>query len=364
MAGITRGGAEIWDLKMAEGLEGRGADVTFYLGKPLSSELPEPVEGFETVEIPTPHLQDCAYAAPPGIGGTLATIDSAVFCRKVAQEVQRRDHDLVQISGRPGFAWYVDSINALVSIVMHGEPYSFWYDVVKPWGSIYELFKDFDQVLAVGGASEAIEARTSCSVTTINPGVETDVFTPGDGDSGDSKRILFVGRFVPVKNLEVLIEAFDVISDDHPEAELVLVGDGPERGMMKNEVNSRGLHDRVRFTGYVSNEDLPDLYRSATVFVLSSKSEAYPITILEAMSCGTPVVAPRVGGIADIIDDGENGSLYSTGVLEELAAEIDTLLSDVKYCRSCSKSAREKALESFDWSDRQTKLHQSYSRIL
>ena len=87
MAGITWGGGEIWDLKMAEGLEEMGAEVTFYVGRPLRSELPEPIEGFETVEIPTPHLRDFAYAAPPGVGGALAHLDASVFCRRTAKAI-------------------------------------------------------------------------------------------------------------------------------------------------------------------------------------------------------------------------------------------------------------------------------------
>jgi glycosyltransferase involved in cell wall biosynthesis len=365
MAGIIRGGGEIWDLKIAEGLEERGANVTFYLGKPLRSELPEPIEDFETVKIPTPHLRDWAYAAPKGVGGALSHVDAEVFCRRAAKTLQNRDHDLVQISGWPHFARYLDWIDAPVSIVMHGEPYSLWYDVVKPWGSTYDLLEKFDQVITVGGAREAIEKRVSAPVATVNPGVDTGVFTPGGSKfDEDDKQVLFVGRFVPVKNLELLIEAFSNISNRHPDAELVLVGEGPRGEALKREVERQGISDQVRFMGYIPNEELPEVYRNAAIFTLSSKSESYGMTLLEAMSCGTPVVAPRVGAIPEIVDDERTGLLYAADSASELTAVIDQMLSNPELRHSYGRQSRKRAIDEFDWSERQAGLFELYENVI
>jgi glycosyltransferase involved in cell wall biosynthesis len=227
MAGITRGGGEVWDLKMAEGLGERGANVTFYAAKPLRSEFPDPIEEFDTVPIPTPHLNEIAYAAPKGVGGLLGHIDSDIFCRRVANALQNQEHDLVQICSDPHFGKYRNQIDSPVSIVMHGEPYSLWHDILKPWGSTYHLLNYFDQVIAVEGACGAIQNRVSSSVEMINPGVDTELFTPGE-NTKHTKRLLFVGRFVPAKNLSLLIKAFEAVAESHPDAELVLIGDGPK----------------------------------------------------------------------------------------------------------------------------------------
>lgn len=363
MAGIARGGGEIWDLKMAEGLEERGADITFYVGKPLRSELPEPIDEFETVEIPTPHLRDHAYAAPPGVGGMLAHIDTKIFCQRVVKELQKRNHELVQICSRPHFAQYVDQIDAPVSIVMHGEPYSLWYDVVKPWGSTYELLEAFDQVITVGGTREVIEKRVSCSVATVNPGVDTDIFTPRDGEDTNNKGVLFVGRFVPAKNLELLVEAFSRIYDNHPRVKLVLVGDGPEGDIIRREVKRQGIANQVSFAGYIPNNELPEVYRRATVVTLSSKSESYGMTLLEAMSCGVPVIAPDIGVIPEIVDDKKNGLVYPEGSVEELVNALDTILSDDKVQRTYAKAARKKAVDSFGWDKKQEKINYLYNKI-
>lgn len=364
MAGITRGGGEIWDLKMAEGLEERGADVTFYVGKPLRSELPEPIEDFETVEIPTPHLRDWAYAAPKGIGGALSHVDAEVFCRRVARELQKRGHDLVQISGRPHFARYVDRIDAPVSIVMHGEPYSLWYDVIKPWGSTYALLEKFNQVITISGLCEAIEKRVSCPVTAINPGVETDEFTPANIGEMVKNEILFVGRFVPAKNLDLLIKAFSIVYKNHFDTELVLVGDGPRSDALREKVQHRGISDRVRFTGYISNDNLPQTYKNANIFVLSSVSESYPLTLLEAMSCGTPVIAPSIGSIPEIIDNKKNGLVYKKGSVSELSKYMDFLLSNTKMQQKYGRAARTKAVNTFGWDRKQKQLYQLYRCLI
>lgn len=364
MVGIVRGGGEIWDLKMAEGLKDRGVDVTFYIGKPLRSDLSKPIKGFETVEIPTPHLRDLAYAAPPGVGGALAHLDSRIFCRRVVKEIQRRDHDLVQICSRPHFAHYVDRIDAPVSIVMHGEPYSLWYDVLKPWGSAYDLLEEFDQVIAVEGATQAIEKHSSCNVKTINPGVDTGQFSPGDYNPTNSKRLLFVGRFVPAKNLKLLVEAFDNVIDEHPDAELVLVGEGPCRERIKRAVDQRDLDSHVEFRGYVPNADLPAMYRSSCAFVLSSKSESFGMTLLEAMSCGVPVVAPRIGVIPDIVEDERTGLLYTANSASDLIAAINRILCSSGLHNSFSRRARERAVDKFDWRNRHDILFKTYKELI
>jgi glycosyltransferase involved in cell wall biosynthesis len=358
MVGITRGGGEMWDLKMAEGLEERGANVTFYAAKPLLARFPEPVDGFEVVPVPTPHLKEAALAAPKGVGGALAHLDSRLFCRRTADLLQNRDHNIVQICSQPNFAQHVNCIDAPVSIVMHGTPYSLWYDVVKPWGSTYDLLEEFDQVVAVEGASQSIEEHSSCSVEIINPGVDTDQFSPnGPTIETDGPTILFVGRFVPAKNLTLLVEAFADVVEHFPSAELMLIGDGPLRNRIEKRIRELGIQNRVRMPGYVDNADLPQYYRSADVFVLSSRRENHPITLLEAMSCGTPVVTPDIGAISDIVDNETNGLLYLPDSLDDLRESLKQLLSDSSFRSQLGTAGRKKMQKEYDWRRQSKRLY-------
>ena len=365
MAGITRGGGEIWDLRMAEGLEKMGAEVTFYVGKPLRSELPEPIEGFETVEVPTPHLRDLAYAAPKGIGGGLADIDSRLFMDRTVKKLHGHNHDIVHINSDPRFARVVSRFDVPVTIKMNGPPYSLWYDVVNPFTSSYEFFDAFDAVVATGITTEEIQKRISSEVHTINPGVDTDQFSPdGPTIETDSPTILFVGRFVPAKNLTLLVEAFANVVEQFPSAELILVGDGPLKPDVEAEIAQYDLQDSVRLPGYVDNEDLPEYYRGADVFALSSQRENHPITLLESMSCETPVVASSIGAIPEIVENGQTGFLYPVGSASDLAAAINQLLSDPELCTFCGRRARETAINELDWSKHQTELFELYKNTI
>lgn len=366
MVGISRGGGEIWDLKMAEGLEDRGAKVTFYVGKPLRSDLPEPIESFETVPIPTPHLQDLAYAAPQGIGGVLADVDAHVFSRRVARQLARDGVDLVQVCSRPPFARYVEAIPAPVTLVMHGKPYSLWYDMINPWTSSYDLLTKFDQVIATGATSNLIREQSDIEVLTVNPGVDTALFSPDSvkDDGSDTFTILSVGRFVPIKNYSLLIDVFSEIVEVHPGSELVLVGDGPLGNKLKSQVRNLDIEDSVRFPGYIPHQDLPRYYNEADLLVLSSKHESFGMTLLEAMSCGTPVVAPRTGEIPKIVNHGENGLLFDIESKKALAGAITQCMSNPDILDEYSQAARDKVVDKFDWAHGHKQLFNLYSGLI
>ncbi|MFB6198668.1 MAG: hypothetical protein ABEI52_10435 [Halobacteriaceae archaeon] len=113
MLGMNRGGGEIWDLRIAEQLQEMGFDITFYIGKPMRSDLSNPVDNFDTVAIRTPHLRDLAYAAPIGIGGALYDLDSWFFRRRVAQELHDTDHDIIHVNSDPQFGRYADRFDRI-----------------------------------------------------------------------------------------------------------------------------------------------------------------------------------------------------------------------------------------------------------
>jgi len=350
---------------MAEGLEKMGAEVTFYVGKPLRSELPEPIEGFETVEVPTPHLRDLAYAAPKGIGGGLADIDSRLFMNRIVKKLHGHNHDIIHINSDPRFARVVSRFDVPVTIKMNGPPYSLWYDVVNPFTNSYKFFDTFDAVVATGITTGEIQKRISSEVHTINPGVDTDQFSPdGPTIETDGPTILFVGRFVPAKNLTLLMDAFSRVVEDWPSATLRLIGDGPIKSDIQSKISDRDLQDSVRLEGYVDNNNLPKVYRSSDVFALSSQRENHPITLLEAMSCGTPVVAPSIGAIPEIVEDERTGLLYPSGSVSELSETIDRILSNPGLRTSCSRRAREKSMNDFDWFKNQAELFELFNRVM
>jgi len=357
MIGFVRGGAEIWDLRIAEHLQELDVDVTFYYGKPINSEVPNPIEQFESVPVTTPHLQNLAYAAPMGVGGVLKDIDCNIFSRQGVKTIEANDFDVIHVCTRPGFACKASSLDTPIVTTMHGTPHSLYHDYVNPFSSSYRLLECSDTINGIGIAGEKAKERTNSEVVSVNPGVDTELFRPnGESIETDGPTILFVGRFVPAKDLIVLVEAFSEILDIHPDAELILVGDGPLMSRIESKIEQIGISDNVRLPGYVANEHLPKYYCGADVFALSSRSENHPITLMEAMSCGTPVVAPDIGWIPQMITDNQDGKIVPQGDAGELANAIDYILEDKNRREKMGEEGRRRAEEEFEWRTRAESL--------
>jgi glycosyltransferase involved in cell wall biosynthesis len=136
----------------------------------------------------------------------------------------------------------------------------------------------------------------------------------------DAPLIMFVGRLTVAKGLDILLNAWAQRDAALADARLVLVGDGELRERLKQQAHSLGLDRSVIFTG--STTDTAQYLRAADAFVLPSRTEGMPVALLEAMACGLPCIATRVGGSAELIDDGQNGRLIAP---EDVAALVQAL---------------------------------------
>ena len=173
-------------------------------------------------------------------------------------------------------------------------------------------------------------------VQTIHNGVDEARFRPA-ADPSEIRRALglpasativgSVGRLVPVKGFDVLLEAMVLVAQQHPEAVLVLVGDGSERAALQAQADRLGIADRVRLVGH--RTDVVPWYQVLDAYVNSSHSEGISNGILEAMSCGVPVVATHVGGNPEILRRaGLGGTLVPPKDSQALAAAVLEILRD------------------------------------
>jgi len=176
------------------------------------------------------------------------------------------------------------------------------------------------------------------------------------------KRILFVGRFNPVKGIQYLVRAMKIVCEVLPDAKLILVGDGEERENLEHLTNSLGIRDRVDFVGMIPHEKIPDYLCQADIFVLPSLSEGFPLVILEAMACGLPIVATRVGGVPDIIEDGVNGYLVESGDFQKMANKIIFILENQPLKLLISKNNRIK-VQMYGWENVINQLEHIYFEI-
>jgi glycosyltransferase involved in cell wall biosynthesis len=155
--------------------------------------------------------------------------------------------------------------------------------------------------------------------------------------------ILYVGRLSPGKNLFTLLDAVKVL--DRNDIKITVIGDGELREALQTYAINNNII--VDFLGVIPNQELPNFYSYANIFVLPSLTEGNPKVLLEAMSCGLPCIGSNVPGIQDLIKDGETGLLCNP-TAEDLAAKIDQLISNPSFAEKLGISAREYIVNNFE----------------
>ncbi len=160
---------------------------------------------------------------------------------------------------------------------------------------------------------------------------------PGRSVPGTGKActIAMVARFTSFKDHEVLVRAF---AETDGQANLVLIGGGPTQERVKRLVDSLEIADRVTFTG--TRSDVAQLLPTTDIFVLASKSEHLPISILEAMRAGLPVIASKVGGIPELVSHGETGLLVEPSSVTEMRGALNRLIGDSTLRATMGKGGR------------------------
>ncbi len=201
--------------------------------------------------------------------------------------------------------------------------------------------------VAVGdAAAREVERRAHLgthSVLTIHNGVPADRSTP----EGLARRITdapvvgTLARLDPVKGLDTLLDSFALLPDVH----LVIAGDGPERSRLHDQAVELGLADRVHFLGWVDRAR--ELLGSFDVFVLPSRAESFPLTVVEAMLADRAVVATDVGSVAEAVVHGVTGLLVPPNDPRALGAAVASLLSDPSRRSEMGRAGRERALDLF-----------------
>jgi glycosyltransferase involved in cell wall biosynthesis len=224
------------------------------------------------------------------------------------------------------------------------------------WGGV--LPRLFDLFLPVSEYSAREQAAPAHRTRVIYGGADPDRYSPDPNVSRQG--VLFVGRLTPHKGLDRLLQALP------PGATTRIVGSAghdphpPERDyprLLRQLARDRDVH----FLGPISDDELPAVYRSSGVFVLPSVdltcygkkvavSELLGLSILEAMASGTPVVASAIGGVPEIVRDGETGFLVPPGDVDALRDRLAQVLGDPLLARRLGASARQSVLDRFTWS--------------
>ena len=206
----------------------------------------------------------------------------------------------------------------------------------------------------------------------IPNGIPTDCYAHAHGTRMEWRakvgftdhHVLFVcvARFAEQKNHALLLKAFSQGPASDPNANLVLVGDGALQEQLESQAENLGVARQVHFLGL--RTDIPDLLAAADVFVLSSDWEGNPLSMMEAMACGLPIVSTAVGGVPSLIANGREGFLVPRGDVKGFSGAMTFLLRDRKTRRSMGTAAARRAKENFDVSKMVRAYEQLYENLI
>lgn len=174
-------------------------------------------------------------------------------------------------------------------------------------------------------------------VEVIGEGVDCEFFRSSGRASLPKNSILYIGRFVEMKGVEYLVRAFGIVKKEIADARLFLGGYGPEEEKLKRLAKKLGLRD-LEFLGPLDRGEMARHLKACAVFALPSTSEGFPLTIVEAMSSGCPIVSTNVRGLPEIVKDGRNGLLVNPRDERGLAEKIIRLLKNPKMRKEISRN--------------------------
>lgn len=248
---------------------------------------------------------------------------------------------------------FVDKVNVLtllaciglsVPVIVSERVHPGSLDLGRLWSLLRRLaYRRADGLVMQSRASRAwAEAMVSARRTHVIPNPVSERFANGRGTDTHGRRpiVLAVGRLVPQKGFDLLIEAFAAVAQRHRDWSLVIVGQGPEESKLRGAAGELLDRGAVTMQGVVA--DLERYYQSAGLFVLPSRFEGFPNTLLEAMASGCAVIAADCPtGPSEIVRDGIDGSLVAPDDVSALSAEMDRLMSDAAERRRLGVRAEE-----------------------
>jgi glycosyltransferase involved in cell wall biosynthesis len=237
---------------------------------------------------------------------------------------------------------------ATVIIHAHGGNIETWLTTRRTRTLMRLAMLPASHVVAVWSAGERTLAGAlgRRRVSLIDNGVDTERFVPGALDRHHPPRVLYVGLLTPRKGVLDLIEASRLLRDDGVEHELLLLGGVPDEGPEAAEPVLAAAEGVARLLGTRPPEGMPAAYADADVFCLPSWWEAMPLSVLEAMSAGLPVVASDVGDVSRLVTP-ECGAVVPAKDPQKLADALRELLLDPALRRRCGEASRRRAVEAF-----------------
>ena len=213
----------------------------------------------------------------------------------------------------------------------------------------------------------------SKKITLIPNGIDLQSFQPGDpmeakrslGLQDDQHIMLSIGSLNKTKNHALLINTFAEIASSKKSWHLYIIGEGEEQQSLEKQIIDLQLEQKVTLLGLLNHNSISKWLKAADIFVLPSQNEGTPNALLEAMACGLPVIASKVGGIPDLIHDNTEGLLFESGSKDDLKEKLNRLIQDKQLQKMLAKNAQKKISTHYDsWENQAKKLLALYEQLL
>lgn len=239
------------------------------------------------------------------------------------------------------------------------------------WWLIYESWKVICCSKYMKGELQHVFQVPGDKISIIPNGVNTAAFQPKnqshrreDYASPDERIVLYVGRLVREKGVQVIIDAIPHVLRYHPNTKFIIAGRGPYQGTLRNQAVATGVSNRIYFTGYVNDNLRNTLYSWASVAVIPSLYEPFGIVALEAMAARAPLVVSDTGGLGEIVRHGVDGLKAYPGNSQSLADMIIWLLNDPNQAEKMKLEAYERVQREYNWLEIARQTIDVYREIL
>jgi len=200
-------------------------------------------------------------------------------------------------------------------------------------------------------------------ITVIGNGVDETFFSPKHNENNEIN-VLYAGRLDQKKGLLELVQSAREICSTYENVNFKIAGDGPFLSKLLNYINKNDLSERVLLYGHVDRNALRRLYQNSSIFLLPSYYEGLPNVILEAMSCGLPIIATDVGGISEVVHEGDNGFLIQPQDHNQITNSLKTMIDNKSLREKMGKKSRSNIIKYNTWNEVSNRYIRLYEELL
>ncbi len=278
------------------------------------------------------------------------------------------------VMANSGWSWHLFAAPAIwiarirgipVIVSYHGGEADAFFDKAFSW--IKPSLCRADAIVVPSGFLEAVFGKRGFSTSIVPNIIDLSRFSAKTGTGvsrkTNSPHIIVTRNLEPIYDNATVLHSFSIVRQTFPAATLTIAGTGPERRALEKLAAGLGMTDAVTFTGRIDNEGMADLYRKADVMVNASLADNMPISVLEALASGVPVVSTEVGGVPYLVEHGKTALLVPTQDPAAMAGAIFTLLNEPARARQISEAGIA-SVQQYTWPKVRDRLLVVYEEVL